>query len=70
MGHFKTGVTAFDTAVYAAELTRQNAVAGATQAAAMTAEIAYYRACYKAAVANNLSPSVFSQALTSLGVNP
>jgi hypothetical protein len=59
---------AFNATANAAEGVRQVACAGATQAACISAEITYYRTCFKAAIANNVSPSVFSQALKSLGV--
>jgi hypothetical protein len=59
---------AFNAAGNAAEGVRQVAVAGATQAAARTAEITYYRTLYSAALANNVSTSNFTQALKSLGV--
>jgi hypothetical protein len=65
---------AFNAAGNAAEGVRQVAVAtaagsGATlQANVMSAEIAYYRTVYKAALTNNVSPSNFTQALVSLGV--
>jgi hypothetical protein len=64
----KTGNKTFDDAAVAAEGVRQTAVSGATQSAAIAAEITYYRALFKSAVANNVSASVFSQALKSLGV--
>jgi hypothetical protein len=52
-----------------AEGARQVAVAGAAnQAAAISAEITYYRTLYKAALTNNVSTSNFVQALYALGV--
>ena len=68
MAHYRTSVTAFDAAVLAAESARQTAVSGATQVVARSAELTYFRTCYNAAIANNISPSVFSEALKSLGV--
>jgi hypothetical protein len=61
---------AFNAAGNAAEGVRQVAVAAATtQSAVRTAEISYYRTVYAAALANNVSPSNFAQALKSLGWN-
>jgi hypothetical protein len=66
---YRSGVKAHDDTVLAAEGVRQVAVAAASnQAAAISAEITFYRACYKSALTNNVSPSVFTQALFSLGV--
>jgi hypothetical protein len=59
---------AFNATANAAEGVRQTAVAGATQSAARTAEISYYRTLYSAALTNNVSTSNFTQALKSLGV--
>jgi hypothetical protein len=60
---------AFNDTCNALEAARQVSVAASTtQAAATSAEITYFRACYKAALANNISPAVFVQALFSLGV--
>jgi hypothetical protein len=72
MAHYKTSVAAFDAAVWQAEGIRQTSVlaAGANMAAARSAEITYFRTCYNAAVSSNVSASVFSQALKSLGTNP
>ena len=58
----------FNATANAAEGVRQVAVAGATQAAATSAEITYYRTLYKAALTNGVSPSNFTQALFALGV--
>ena len=68
MAASKTGNKTFDDAAAAAEGVRQVAVAGGTQANVMSAEITYFRALYKNALANNISPSNFTQALFSLGV--
>jgi hypothetical protein len=68
MAASKTGVKAFDDAAAAAEGTRQVAVAGATQAAAISAEITYFRTLYKNALLNGISPSNYVQALFALGV--
>ena len=58
----------FNAAANAAEAARQAAVVpGASQAAVVSAEQTYFRSVYKAAIANSLSPSVFTQALKSLG---
>jgi hypothetical protein len=59
---------AYDSAVLAAELVRQNALAGTpTQAAVNTATIVYHRALVKAAIANGVSPAASMQALKELG---
>jgi hypothetical protein len=60
---------AYDSAVLAAELTRQNAPIGASQSAVNTATIVYHRALVKAAIANNVSPAASMQALRELGVS-
>jgi hypothetical protein len=65
---YRSGVKAHDDTVLAAEGARQVAVAGATQANVTSAEITFYRTCYKSALNNNVSPSVFTQALFALGV--
>jgi hypothetical protein len=67
---YKSGVKPHDDTVLAAEGVRQTATAaaGASMSAIRTADIAFYRTCYSSAVANSISPSVFSQALFSLGV--
>jgi hypothetical protein len=69
MSAHTTPSSAFNATANAAEGVRQTAVAAAAnQAAATSAELTYFRACYKAAIANNISPSIFSNALKSLGV--
>jgi hypothetical protein len=68
MAASKTGVKAFDDAAAAAEGTRQVSVAGATQSAAMAAEITYYRTLIKNALSLGISPSNYIQALFTLGV--
>jgi len=68
MSAHKTSNPAFDAAANVAEATRQSAVQSASsQAAVVSAEQTYFRSVYKAAIANSLSPSVFTQALKSLG---
>jgi hypothetical protein len=65
----KTGTNkAFDDGASSIESARQVAIVGATQSAINGAEITAARALYKLAIANNISPSVFSQALFALGV--
>jgi hypothetical protein len=60
---------AYDSAVIAAEGVRQTAVAAASsQAAVINAEITFYRAVVKAAIANGVSPSGAMVALRGLGV--
>jgi len=60
---------AFNSAGNQAEGVRQVAVStAANQAAAISAEITYYRTLYKAALTNNVSTSNFVQALYALGV--
>jgi hypothetical protein len=51
----------------AAEITRQAAVKGATQAAIKSAEITFYQTCRASAIANNVSPAQFETALQELG---
>jgi hypothetical protein len=54
--------------ILAAEMTRQVAVAGAAnQAAVRTAEIAFYRTCRTSAIANSCSPAQWISALQELG---
>ena len=67
MAASKTGNKTFDDAAAAAEGVRQVAVAGATQANVMSAEITYFRGMIKNALATGVSPSNFTQALKSLG---
>jgi hypothetical protein len=67
--HTNGASRAYDSAVLAAELTRSNAIVGASQAAVNTATIVYYRALVKAALANGVSPSSAMQALKELGVS-
>ena len=69
MSAHKTENAAFNATANAAEGVRQVAVAAATTQAAVTAaEITYFRACMKAAIANGVSTSNFNDALKSLGV--
>jgi hypothetical protein len=68
--HTNGASRAYDSAVLAAELVRQNALAGTpTQAAVNTATTVYYRALVKAAIANGVSTSAAMQALKELGVS-
>ena len=58
----------FNAAANAAEAARQAAVVpGASQAAIISAELTYFRACRNAAIANGISPSTFNNAIKSLG---
>ena len=67
MSHNTSNKTFNDTA-NSAEAARQAAsVPGATQTVVMSADVAYFRSVIKAAVANGISPSVYNQALRSLG---
>jgi hypothetical protein len=59
---------AYDSAALAAEGVRQVAVVGASQATVISAEITYYRALVKAALANGVSPAGAMVALRGLGV--
>jgi hypothetical protein len=68
MAASKTGNKSFDDTAAQQEGVRQTAVSGATQSAARTAEIAYFRALVTSALANGISPSNFIQALFALGV--
>jgi hypothetical protein len=65
---YKSGVKAFDDIHLMQEMVRQVSVSGATQAQIIAAERIFYRALINAAVAYNISPSVFTHALFSLGV--
>jgi hypothetical protein len=66
---YRSGVKAHDDTVLMAEGVRQTAVATASsQAAVIVAELTFFRTCFKSALNNNISPSVFSEALKSLGV--
>jgi hypothetical protein len=68
--NYKSGNKAFDDQAAALETTRQAAsVPGASQATVMAADIAYYRGMVKNAIAQNISPSLYNQALKSLGWN-
>lgn len=68
MSSHNTGNSNFNAAANSAEAARQAAaVPGASQTTITNAEIVYYRACVKAAIANGISPSVFLQALYDLG---
>jgi hypothetical protein len=66
-----TGVTAHDSTVNAAELVLQSAVAAANNNAVTirNAEVTYYRAVVKSALANGVSPAASMQALKELGVS-
>jgi hypothetical protein len=67
MSAHKTGNKAFDDAANSAEALRQVQVAAAsTQAAALSAEVAYYRTLRSLAITSNISPSNFLYALKSL----
>jgi len=73
MGVPKTGISAHDNAVIAAENTRQNSIATAAgsgavkQANVNAAEVVYYKTVKASAAANGISVSAFSMALRSLG---
>jgi hypothetical protein len=69
MAHYPSGTRSFDSAVLQAEGVRQVAVATASnQASVISAELTFYRTCFKSAISNNVSPSVFGEALKALGV--
>jgi hypothetical protein len=63
----KSGNSSHDNAVNAAEGVRQVACAGASQSAAATAEVTFYRSAKASALANGVSPTVFIDALRALG---
>ena len=67
MSKIQSGNAPHDTACAAAETTRQAAVSGATQSAAKTAEIAFYRTCLASALANGCGATTFINALRELG---
>jgi hypothetical protein len=69
MSAHKTSNPAFDATANTAEAVRQSAIVNASQAAVISAEVTYFRSVYKAAIANNVSPAVFIQALESLGAH-
>jgi hypothetical protein len=68
MSNANTGIKAHDDAVVAAEGVRQTAIAGASQSAIVTAEIAYHRSIVRSAIKNNISTSASMSALRELGV--
>jgi hypothetical protein len=71
-GIVKSGVTAHDAACLAAEIARQNAVAGSpTQATVTAAEITYHRAVIASCRTNNSGNGLEASlsALKTLGVN-
>jgi hypothetical protein len=64
----KTGIRAHDDTCAKAEAARQVSVAGASsQAAVRSAEISFYQTVKASALSNSVSPSVFTDALRSLG---
>lgn len=63
----KSGNKNHDDTVNAAESVRQVACAGATQAACITAEIAFYRTALASAKANGIGIEPFVTALRALG---
>ena len=65
----KTGIVAHDSACAIAESIRQSAVAGASQSAVKTAEIAFYRSIISSCRAQGLPFSNFSAALRDLGTD-
>jgi hypothetical protein len=65
---YRSGTKSFDDVLFMQEGIRQTAVAGATQSQARQAEILYHRVLYQTALLYNVSPSVYVQALHSLGV--
>jgi hypothetical protein len=68
MSVIKSGVKAHDDACAKAEGARQVAVASASnQGAVRSAEVTYYQTVKASAISNNISPSVFADALRSLG---
>jgi hypothetical protein len=73
MAPTKTGIVAHDSAVAKAEAIRQSAVqsaagTGATlQANVRAAEVTFYSTVKASALANNVSPSAFTDALRNLG---
>jgi hypothetical protein len=68
MSAHQTPSKVFNDAANIAEALRQVQVAAAaTQAAAISAELTYYRSCRSLAITNGISPSNFNQAIKSLG---
>ena len=67
MSNSLTGVKAHDDTVAKAELVRQSVAAGSTQATYIGADVVFYRAVAKSALANGVSPSAAMSALKSLG---
>ena len=71
MGPSKSGNAVHDSAVVAAEATRQAAMSGvSTQSAANSATVTFYRSLYASALANGLDGGPFLYALKNLGVGP
>jgi hypothetical protein len=69
MPNFKTGNLVHDSNCAAAEMTRQVAVAAASNQAAVTAaEIQFYKTCRDSAFNNGLPHAQFVEALRQLGV--
>jgi hypothetical protein len=68
MSNSLSGIKGHDDTVLRAENARQVvAVAGATQAAVMSADVTFHRAVVKSALANGVSPAASMQALKELG---
>jgi len=68
LSHISSGNATVQAAVDAAEAVRQSAMTGTpTQLTAKAADIAFYRAAYAAAIANNCGAGQFVRALQELG---
>jgi hypothetical protein len=64
MANATTGIKTVDDAITRLENTRQAAIAAATtQAAAISAEVAYHRGFVKLAISNGVSPAASMSAL-------
>jgi hypothetical protein len=68
MSNANTGIKSHDDAVVAAEGARQLAIVGASQSAAVAADVLFHRAVVKSALKNNVSTSASMAALKELGV--
>jgi hypothetical protein len=67
MSNALTGVKAHDDTVAKAELVRQSVAPGSSQATYTSADVTFFRAVARSALANGVSPSAAMSALKALG---
>lgn len=67
MSNSLTGNKAHDDTVAKAEGVRQSVAVGSSQATYISADVTFYRAVAKSALANGVSPSAAMSALKALG---